>query len=77
MLFWRKKKKSKTEIEVGLQETQETDNKNQKGDQDSKLITEAIVVNKILGRFDIVLEVIEIHTDDVISLENAEMLGNR
>lgn len=70
MLFWRKKKNIKAEIK------DESPDKKQEGEQDEsvpqnnnsgRLITEAIIVNETPGQFDIVLDVVEIHTDDVIS----------
>lgn len=70
MWFWRKKKSIKEEIKDESPDNNQADGQDEYVQQDSdddRLITEEIIVNETPGRFDIVLDVVETHTDDVIS----------
>ena len=70
MWFWRKKKSIKAEIKDELpddNQAEERDEYVQQNNDADRLITEEIIVNETPGRFDIVLDVVEIHTDEAIS----------
>ena len=70
MWFWRKKKNIKAEIKDESPDNNQADGQDeyiQQNSDDDSVITEEIIVNETPGRFDIILDVVEIHTDDVIS----------